>query len=334
MALKIWKGGTTDKPKRWGTAANWSPAVVPVSGVDTVIFDDRANDDPANPGKKHSVEYVDDAGTDIATAFVTNQFIVKQSYTGNIGTDAKPILVNQASGANFDEITFEGAGNFYLKAAGASGNTKQITRLICKGTSSSTVKISSASNGATLDFFKLIELASGLLIVANATAIEELMIVDYANVVAGKDIKKNTTLTKLHVNNGCVVWASEFDTLDLHAGTFAWGDTDNAGSGALDCNLARIYRGATFTWQAKELATSVLKKFLVYPGGTLNAGIVTNRDGVKQIGAAANDISEVWNGGQVLLDNGTENISILADCYIKARGGTIQFPSTKNVRWS
>lgn len=93
MATKFWVGGDATSPNDWATAANWSPAVVPIAG-DDVIIQGAVNID----------------GYD-ASAVTLNNFTVEDGYTGTIGSRTTYLDITMGAA---DIFTFSGRGRAYI----------------------------------------------------------------------------------------------------------------------------------------------------------------------------------------------------------------------------
>jgi len=248
-----------------------------------------------------------------------------------IGTSSEYLEIECSGG----DIIFEGTGTLYLKLSAGTGNDADCQRFVIN-TATGTAHLASLENDDTNVglFADVIGLAGDLYIDDDCAVAALKSLGPNLTVYGGTGIldDKADTYCTITQSDGVIYWDSTFATVNRYGGTFYWG-TDLAAA-ETSMNGALLYQvpgAGNFFWQCKALS-SQLNQFLVY-GGKVNARGPLNSEYPKQIGSAGNEISEIWPGGEVDLDNGMENIEFGGTSAIENHGGKLVVPAREQVSW-
>ena len=163
MAVKTWTNGAGTG--NWGTAANWSPAAIPVHNVDSVEI-------PATTSGNISL------GLDQSAVNLLGCHVHK-GFKGNIGAASDPLRISA------DLFVYEGDGDLYLQAESDTGLA--IDRLIIN-TDNTAHEIPLTISGSA---FTLIEIVKGSASYGGVTALVELDI-------SYRDIPSTDAYFRLH----------------------------------------------------------------------------------------------------------------------------------------
>lgn len=316
----------TTNESNWHLTSDGSDTTKPAA-ADVIYFNNRAADN-ATTGKKQSADTnIDGASTgtpDIGGMYVTSTF------TGDIGTSSEYLELE----ADGNDIIIEGTGSVYLKLSAGTGNDADCGRLVVNNSAGTVYLASLENDGSNVSLFALILVMSGTLNIDADTAVTKMIAIgSNTTVVASTGITNNLTSTDavLIVKEATVTWDSPFNTLDNYAGTFNWGSDGMTPTAGLDGTLLTNYPSARFNWQTADTATSILKQFIAY-GGTIDAARAINSGYAKEIGSGS-EMSEVWPGATVKLNNGNRNITIAAGSDIESFGGSLVMPEGAIIDW-
>ena len=247
------------------------------------------------------------------------------------GTSSEYLEIECSSG----DIIFEGSGTLYLKLSAGSGNDAGSQRFVIN-TSTGTAYLASLENDdINVGLFADVIGLDGNLYIDDDCAVASLKSLgSNLTVYGGTGILDEKADTKCTITQtaGVIYWDSSFATVNRYGGTFYWGTDLAAAETSMDGTLLYQVPGAgNFNWQCKA-DSSQLAQFLIY-GGKLNAKGPLNSEYPKQIGSGGGEISEIWPGGTVDLDNGVENIAFGASSAIENHGGKLVVPANEQVSW-
>ncbi len=310
----------------WKLLADGADTAKPTAG-DAVYFNNRAADD-SSTGKKQSAD-INISGTDTGTPDLVG-FYVTSTYDGDIGTSAEYLEIE----ADGDDVLFEGSGTAYLKLSAGVGTDADIGRLVVNNATGTVYLASLENDGANVGLYALVLAFAGTLNIDAGTAITKMVVLGQSVTVTASTGVTNVLASAdadIIVKDGSVTWDSPFDTLELYAGRFYWGSSGMTPTAGLDATLLAIYPSGRFNWQTADTAKSILKQFIAY-GGTIDASRSVNSGYAKEIGSGS-EMSEVWTGATVKLDNGNRNITIAAGSDIEGFGGTLVPPAGSIIDW-
>ena len=310
----------------WKLVADGTDTAKPAAS-DVVYFNNRAADN-ATTGKKQSAN-VNISGTDTGTPDLGGLYVAS-TFTGDIGTSTEYLEIE----ADGDDVILEGTGTTYLKLSTGTGTDADIGRLVVNNAAGTVYLASLENDGANVGLYALVLVFSGTVYLDAGCAITKLIVLSAnSTVVASTGITNVLTSTDavIVVKDGSVTWDSPFNTIDLYAGRFNWGSDGMTATAGLDGTLLTIYPSARFNWQTADTATSILKQFIAY-GGTIDASRSINSGYAKEIGSGS-ELSEIWTGATVKLNNGNRNITIAAGSDIESFGGTLVPPAGSIIDW-
>ena len=312
MATRIWTGAATTA---WGTAGNWSPATVPVTG-DDVIFDGRST--------VNAVTSLDQTGVNLLS------MTVFPTYTGTIGTPttAEGPLIIECSGT----IILEGSGDFYIQCGNDAADA-DIANMIINTTG--TVGLSSQKNAVAgnISLFEDVRINKGTVLVfgdadkANTNAesgtyIHTLwvqpqkarktgVVVTIGNIC--QDLK-DSGVTDIEMREGVLTTYSRMNTVRLSAGTLTFGGVDYPIATAEDGISSLIQQGGIFNWRPNETAsaTSVASgspgiTLMHLYAGTFNASKMASTSSTNPAIQTLHQYAETTMD----LDNGYANFNIV-----------------------
>lgn len=310
----------------WKLMSDGSSTTKPAA-ADVIYFNERAADN-ATTGKKQSMD-VDISGADTGTPDLAGVYVTA-GFTGDIGASDE-YFEFEAVG---DDVILQGSGTAYIKNSAGVGSDAAIGRLVIDNAAGTVYLASLENDGANVGLYVLVLAFAGTLNIDAAAAITNLRVIGAnAVVVASTGIThtKTTTNVSIIVIAGTITWDSPFLNVTQYGGRFNWGSNGMTATAGLDGTLLKIYPSARFNWQTADTATSILKQFLAY-GGTIDAAGSINSGFPKEIGSGS-EMSEIWQGATVKLNNGNGNITIAAGSDIESFGGKLIPPVGSVIDW-
>lgn len=322
-----WLGGDSGNETDAAVTANWSLGTIPVDG-EIIVFDDTANED--EDSRKYDCLFTNW----ITGVLITRGVKVDSTFDADIGdtTDIWEITCED-SGTEYDFI-YEGSGNCYVKLKDNSTDYA-CKRLIVYSEGGLFIYSDDGGEGTRNNTWNDVIVYAGSLTIADDTVLESITVLA-GTVIVGKNCKDTAgnDVDVVHIG-GNTYWDSELGAIvEIYGGSFYFGSAGNLGdTDALEADLVKVF-GGTFFWRVQPSAgTSVVKQFEVHPAGTFDASLAAGAAGPKQIGSGAGEISEVFYGGTVKLNNGCGNISLGSGSKIYSRGGTLVLPDDEEVSW-
>lgn len=235
MATRTWDGSESGK---WDTAANWTPATVPISNDDVII----------NAGSRSIDDGLDQSAVDL------DSMVVGPDYTGEIGNSATaPLQIG------CDEMTMNGGGDNHFIKSGA-GNAIDILRIKSIGsTGLGAISLeANATIGALIVTKGVVQLFDG--------TFTDVVLQAFDNVPANATINiLDATLTTFWKNRGNATLLST-SASGVVTNAYVGDDTFTVDAGTLT-NLWQ-FRGTTF-WTTED-ATLTLAKIM---GGVFDASL-------------------------------------------------------------
>jgi hypothetical protein len=357
MALKYWQGneGNVSTPQtnvgKWDyddsgggyTDSNWrdpstgNGVAKPATG-DEIFIDNRAffNSTLGTEGRYQDIINGDQTGDPNLLLFY-----VASNFDGNIGTSGVPIELGCASGSD-GRFIFHGTGVAYFMITQGATADSEVTELIINSDGGTLYIKSEVNNGSYLcKLVKVLAYDGTLKICTEADAdtihIGDIIVINSTAVVTIGTLCKKTKTSNEYMNiqqiNGILTSDSPIANYEGYAGTFNWGT-----SGAVaqsDVNLygnIKTFGSVNLICAPKNSGTANLLQFFAY-GGTIDASQALNANIPKTIGSGSNEISEVYPGATVKLNNGNGNISFLGTSKIRIFGGSVEPPFNKQIAW-
>ncbi|MCK5601059.1 hypothetical protein KAR91_04265 [Candidatus Pacearchaeota archaeon] len=215
MANKIWLGDDTGNEGKWATAANWSPAGVPVNS-DDVYFENSSQDVTADWDQ---------------SAVTLDSLSIEQSYTGKIGDDSNYLQIG-ATIVNIGQHTGPGtpvgsgrlkidlgsaASTVVVHNTGSPADTNKPAVRLQANHANTTIEVRKGSGGVAVE-------------TGETTTVSKITIsyVSQVNSDADVFIGPGVTLTTLEQTGGDCVLECAATTVNSSAGTLT-----TSGSGAI-----------------------------------------------------------------------------------------------------
>ena len=284
MANRIWIGGAGGATTTWSTAANWSPATVPITGDNVYIYG-------------QDTMYDIDAGLD-ASAVTLAVLQVDQSYTGKIGTASAYLQVGATNciiGLNPLNTVSSGSGRININF-GAVQTTMKVFATSQSATSTGVQPVQVLGTHASNALYVM----GGLVGVASLTAAE---VSTYSTIGL---VKAPGSPPDVILGKGVTI-----TTLNMAAGRLLSVDDDVSPTKTYTTfyqsgGTATVFGGTIFTTLSIYNSESKFIRRCTGTITTLNLGNATF-DGSQDQRALTITSTNLYKGAKLLLNNGKLN---------------------------
>jgi len=326
MAVCVW-AGTTDN---WATAGNWSGSAVPTAD-DEVIFDGRVT--------QSVLQGMLDSETGATGTGSYDLLHVKKSFTGDIGSASEPLCCHA------DKMIIEGTGTYHILVGKDDQSTNTtISDTFINNPDATVYLYVNANDGANTCRYTRVHITGGTVYLAyyEADTDDTGCVVDnlYISPTDGK--RSNVTVymqkdaydvasgngSTIHMAEGVFVCDSYIDAIYQYGGVTYYGSERYTGTAVtetkLDIEYVELHSG-TFYWQPDDSGNDAYIDDMKLFGGTFDATGSTSNDRAKTIGQAGTpSYIYIFDGAELLLNNGMGNITIASSTQIWPMGGTIK----------